>query len=212
MTGRCAVLLVRGEFRSPAAPQGVAEADFAGAMLTDVAEALHDLSGVDSLVVCDPEQESAVRALVWADVPVIAGQPADLRAAVQAAAARGYTEAVIVAADAPDLPQMIIAKMFQALGSSAVAVAPAHGGGTVAFGAALPAPAWLADWLGQADLDAQSLADAVRAAAPRAGHIRVTPGWHRMREPADLQRLDHGLEGWDSTRALLAGVSPLQEP
>lgn len=212
MTGRCAVLLVRGEFRSRAAPEGVAEADFAGAMLTDVAEALHDLAGVDSLVLCRIEEESAVRALVWADVPVVSAAPADVSAAIQAAQARGYAEAVIVAADAPDLPQMIIAKVFQALGSSAVAVAPAHGGGAVAFGAALPPPAWLSDWLGQADLDAQSLADDVRAAAPRPGNVRITPGWHRLRSPEDLQRLDHGLEGWESTRALLADLSPPQGP
>lgn len=201
------MLLVSGELRSSGAPHGVGEPDFAGAMLTDVAEALHDLSGVDSLVVCRPEQEIVVRALVWADVPVVGAQPADVRAAIQAAHARGYAEAVIVAADAPDLPQMIIAKMFQALGSSAVALAPAHGGGAVAFGASLPAPTWLSDCLGQINLDSKSLIDDIRTAAPRAGHVRVTPGWHRLRSPADLQRLDHGLEGWEATRALLAGVS-----
>ncbi len=31
------------------------------------------------------------------------------------------------------------------------------------------------------------------------------PGWHRLRGPADLERLDPQLEGWDATRALLAG-------
>lgn len=202
MTGRCAVLLVGDGFGSAVAPRGVAEADFGRAMLTDVAEVLHDLSGVDSLIVCSREQESIVRPLVWADVPVVGALRPGVRAALQVAEAHGYSEAVVVTADAPDLPQMIIAKMFQALGSSAAAVAPAHGGGAVALGAALPAPGWL----GQPDLDTASVVGDVRAAAPRRSDVRLTPGWHRLRTPEDLQRLDHGLEGWESTRALLAGV------
>lgn len=206
MTGRCAVLLVCGELGSAVAPHGVAAADFARTMLTDVAEMLHDLSGVDSLVVCSREQESSVRSLVWADVPVVGTQPADVRAAVRAAEVRGYSEAVVVAADVPDLPQMVIAKMFQALASSPVTVAPAHGGGAVALGVALPLPDWLAGWLGQADLDESSLITDVRAAAPRPGAVRVTPGWHRLRAPSDVRRLDPGLEGWEATRALLAEV------
>jgi len=211
VTGRCAVLLVHGELGSAVAPQGVAEADFGRAMLTDVAEMLHDLSGVDSLVVCGGEQASAVSALVWADVPVVGAAPPDVRAAVQVAKARGYAEVVVVAADAPDLPQMIIAKLFQALGSSAVAVAPAHGGGAVAFGAALPMPPWLSGWLAQADLDTPSVVHDVRAAAQRQGDVRRVPGWHRLRSAEDLQRLDHGLEGWDATRALLVGVRAPEE-
>jgi hypothetical protein len=34
--------------------------------------------------------------------------------------------------------------------------------------------------------------------------IATAPGWHRLRTPADLTRLDPGLEGWDNTRALLS--------
>jgi glycosyltransferase A (GT-A) superfamily protein (DUF2064 family) len=171
-------------------------------MLSDVADVLHDLSGVDSLVVCSSEQETAVRALVWADVPVDGARSPDVRAALQAAEVRGYSEAVVVAADVPDLPQMIIAKMFQSLATSPVAIASANGGGAVALGAALPAPSWL----DQADLDAAPLIADLRAAAPRRSDVRLTPGWHRLRSPGDLQRLDHGLEGWESTRALLAGL------
>lgn len=206
MTGRCAVLLVRGELSSAVAPPGIAPADYSRALIADVAEVLHDLSGVDSLVVCPREQESTVKTLVWADVPVVVAGPADVQAAVRVATERGYSEAVVVTGDTPDLPQMILAKMFQALARSAVAVAPADGGGAVALGVALPAPAWLSSWLDQADLDSPTVADDARTAAARPGEVRLTPSWHRMREPADVHRLDPGLEGWDSTRALLSGV------
>lgn len=175
-------------------------------MIADVAEILHDMSGVDSLVICPPEQEVAVRALVWADVPVVDAAPADVRAALNLAAARDYSEAVVVVPDVPDLPQMILAKMFQALATVPAAVAPAEGGGAVAFGVTLPAAVWLAGWLDRADLDAASVIDDVRAAAPLPGSVRTTPGWHRLRTPADPHRLDPGLEGWESTRALLSSV------
>jgi hypothetical protein len=68
-----------------------------------------------------------------------------------------------------------------------------------------PRPLWtVPDWFPDLDLDtAEPLA--VRAAAPRSGAVAVTPGWHRLRGPADLARLDPALEGWDATRALLGG-------
>lgn len=178
------------------------------AMVSDVAEVLHDMSGVDSLVVCGPEHEGVVRTLVWADVPVVSAEPADVMGALHIVAGRGYSDVVIVAADTPDLPQMILAKMFQALATSSVAVAPAHGGGAVAIGAALPAPAWLTGLLAHADLDAPTIVDDLRATAVRQGSVRVTPGWHRVRTADDVRRLDPGLEGWESTRSLLAATFP----
>lgn len=206
MTSRCAVLLVPGDLGSPAAPAGVDAEAYGQAMIADVAEVLHDLSGVDSVAVCSVGQETALRSLVWADVAVVGVAAADVRTAVQVAAARGYPAAVVVAADIPDLPQMILAKMFQALAAAPVAIAPAHGGGAVAFGVTLPAPSWLSGWLARADFDALSVIDEARACAARLDDVRVTPGWHRMRSAADVDRLDRGLEGWDSTRALLAAV------
>jgi hypothetical protein len=35
--------------------------------------------------------------------------------------------------------------------------------------------------------------------------VAAAPAWHRIRTPLDLQRLDPALDGWDATRALLAG-------
>jgi hypothetical protein len=49
------------------------------------------------------------------------------------------------------------------------------------------------------DLTPQEL----RRLAPTAVDVAGTPGWHRLRGPDDLARLDPGLEGWDATRNLL---------
>ena len=39
--------------------------------------------------------------------------------------------------------------------------------------------------------------------APRRSRCTLAPSWHRLRTPADVTRLDPGLEGWEETRALL---------
>ncbi|MFL6138561.1 MAG: hypothetical protein ACJ74O_12255 [Frankiaceae bacterium] len=110
-------------------------------------------------------------------------------------------EAVIVAADAPDLPGLLIAKLFRGLARTAVAVCPAAGGGLVALGARLPAGAWLVG--ADPDLDAPDALLRLYGAAPRRADVHLAPGWHRLRSAADLGALDAGLEGWPATRALL---------
>jgi hypothetical protein len=37
--------------------------------------------------------------------------------------------------------------------------------------------------------------------------VATTPGWHRVRTSADLDRLDPGLEGWENTRAVLGATA-----
>jgi hypothetical protein len=113
----------------------------------------------------------------------------------------GADHAAVVAYDAPDLPPLLIGKLFRALGGGEVAVCPAGGGGLVALAARLPAPAWIAG----VELDTPDAPSRLRAAAGRPGAVRSGPGWHRLRTAEDLSRLDIGLEGWDNTRALLAG-------
>ncbi|MEU0572030.1 hypothetical protein ABZ297_42435, partial [Nonomuraea sp. NPDC005983] len=53
------------------------------------------------------------------------------------------------------------------------------------------------------DLDDPDLVATLRAQAPGRRMVATGPGWHRLRTPDDLGRLDPGLEGWESTRALL---------
>jgi hypothetical protein len=119
-----------------------------------------------------------------------------------AVAADGYDQAALLAGDAPDLPGMLIAKLLRPLTSHPVAAAPALGAdrGLLGLSAVLPAPPWLPA-TDLADLTAQI----VRKHAPRAIDVAAGTGWHRLRGPADLARLDPGLEGWDATRALLTG-------
>lgn len=68
--------------------------------------------------------------------------------------------------------------------------------------ARLPAPGWLPVGL---TLDTPDAVDRLRAATPTRRDLVVTQGWHRLRSPGDLAGLDPGLEGWETTRALLGG-------
>ncbi len=208
MTRRCAALIWPG-VASAAAPPGIDPVAYSGALFEDVAEVLQGLAGVDSLVVCGAGESAAVRDLVWPDVPVVEVADPGVRAAAAVADERGYQLFAAVAIDAPDLPPLLLAKLFQALSRSAVAVAAAArptGGeaGAVAVGMALPIPSWVP---ASVDLDRPTVVADLRAAAPDLTAIEVTPGWGRLRVPMDVSRLDPGLEGWEATRALLAGLS-----
>ncbi len=201
MTRRCALLRF-ATGRQPVPPPGIDPQAYADAMFDDVAEVLHGLEAVDTLVVCPPGAAPAVRSLVWPQVPVVERADRTVAGVAALAVAGEYRQLALVAADAPDLPQLVLAKVFQALSRSPVAVAPAAGDGAVALGLQLPAPAWLP----AIGLDSVDVVEVLQAAGR--DQVRVTPGWHRLRTPADIGHLDPGLDGWEATRALLAGVSP----
>jgi hypothetical protein len=109
-------------------------------------------------------------------------------------------QAVVVSADAPDLPPLLIGKLFRALGRAPIAVCPCEGGGAVALACDLPPAAWA-----EPDLDVPDPVAELRGQAPGRRMVATGPGWHRLRDPADLRMLDPGLEGWESIRALLGG-------
>ena len=110
-----------------------------------------------------------------------------------------------MAPDAPDLPPLLIGKLLRALGDAPASATPAAGGGLVALAARLPLPDWLSAVLETVDLNTPDALSLLRAAAPRPGLVPTGPGWHRLRTPVDVALLDPGLEGWENTRALLAG-------
>jgi len=111
---------------------------------------------------------------------------------------------VLLPADLPDLPGLLVAKAFRALRRAEVVVAPeVAGSGIALLGCRLPWPGWMPSDL---DLGAVSVA-VLRSCAPRVGAVATTPPWHRLRTPGAARRLDLGLEGWEETRALLATVS-----
>ena len=195
MTSRFAAVLA-----SPGAvnPPGTDPAEFRLAVLEDTYEVVAGLEFVTpvlALTTPDPAAES----IIWPGTQVL--RTTGLAALLRALHDLGAEQAVVVAHDAPDLPPLLIGKLFRALGGGEVAVCPAKDGGLVALAAWLPAP----HWLDGIDLDTAQAGARLRAAAGRPGAVRSGPGWHRLRTPADLARLDPGLEGWDNTRVLLAG-------
>jgi len=204
-----------------AAPPGIDPARYAAALLEDTYEVLAGLAHCEAAVVaCPPSYADAARAVVWPGTPVATvddsagAEPADsadaepahsavLVAAIEAVGALGADDVVLLAPDAPDLPGLMVGKLFSALTGAQAAVCPAADGGLVAVGVRLPVPDWLR--IAGLDLDSLDAVERVQAAAPDRRAVVVTPGWHRMRRPADVARLDPGLEGWDATRGVLSG-------
>ena len=201
MTRRAAALLLSGPPAARACPPGIAPAEFARAMAEDVADLLADLPGLEPVVAAAPDRVADAEDVVWPGTLVleVAGLPVDVLAAL---AGQGYDEAAVFAADVPDLPGLLVAKPFSALSTAPVAAAPADGGGLVALACRLPVPAWLPVDI---DLDEPYAVERLKAAAPSPGDVVLTPAWRRLRRREDLAALDPDLEGWEATRALLAG-------
>lgn len=197
---RLALVLARHGAAS-GAPPGVSPAAFAEACLADTYEVLADLVQVVSGIAGDGPE---VTELLWPGALQVPGD-LDLRALAASLTGR-YDELVVVPADVPDLPGLVLAKVFKALHRADVCVAAERGdgGGCVALGVRLPWPGWI-DGGPVPDLD-RDPSEQLRATAPRPDSLATVPGWHRMRTPLSVQRLDPGLEGWDLTRALLSGT------
>lgn len=199
-----AVAVLARSTDAAACPPGVEPTSFAAALLEDVCEVVASLASVQPAVIVSPADWLPVAALpVWPGTLVlgVSGDDGAVLAGFDALAQAGAAYAVIVAGDAPDLPGLLVGKLFRALGTADATVCPAVTGGLVALGARLPVAPWLR--AAGPSLDGDSALDHLAAAAPRRGSLRSGPGWHRLRTSADLGYLDPGLEGWDATRALL---------
>ncbi len=209
MAGRAVVLLLTGPRAVGGCPPGVSAPDFAQALAEDVADLLAGLAEVEPMVAAAPARRGDAEAVVWPGMPVLpVAAGAGPVAVLAELAACGYATGAVVAPDAPDLPGMLIAKAFSGLTGAPVAAVPSAGGGLVVLASRLPPPHWLAGESnegGGVGLDAPDAIERLRRAAPRRRELVVTPGWHRLRAPGDIAALDPGLEGWEATRALLAG-------
>lgn len=183
-----------------AAPPGVDDVAFAAAMLEDVVDLVTAMQQVDVALAAPLGCLDVARRVVWPGTPVLTVP--DDPTVVDVLDAVAAEEGVVVCADAPDLPPLLLGKLHSSLTTAEVAVCPAEGGGLVALAARLPAPAWLRT--PPTRLDADDALRALRARAP-AHALHVAAGWHRVRASTDVARLDLGLEGWDATRALLGG-------
>lgn len=180
-------------------PPGIDLAAWRAALVEDVVDLIATLNEVEPAIAAVPADRVLAEAVAWPGMPIYEVPARTVNAVLAATAAAGYDQAAVIAADAPDLPALLLAKLLRPLTTRAVAVAPG-GAGLLGVAARLPAP----DWLPEIDLDAADAAT-VRAAAPRAADVAVTPSWRRLRGPADLATLDPAVEGWDVTRVLLGG-------
>lgn len=179
----------------PAVAPAVDEEEFRVALLEDTYEVIAELELVT------PAVPSEFAHLTWPGTVLVAATT--MHATCAELHALGAEQAALVAPDAPDLPPLLIGKLFRALGRADVAACPADGGGLVALAVRLPLPAWADGVLSRCDLDTVDTLDQLREAAPRPGLVRTGPGWHRIRGFEDTASLDLRLEGWENTRHLL---------
>jgi hypothetical protein len=199
-----------------AAPPGIDGRAYALAMCEDVIELVGELSIVTPAVLVRPGDDvrwaDDVAGLCWPGTPLAeapSGAGSDsagsaVLAGLAFAAAGGADAAAVVAGDAPDLPGLLLGKLFRALGSAEVAVSSTDIGELVALAARLPAPGWLSAEAAGLDSVLGGAVERLSAAAGDPRRVASGPGWHRLRQPADVRRLDPGLEGWASTRAMLS--------
>lgn len=193
MTERVVTVLAR--------PSATLPAGLSQAMLSDVVDLVADTAQVESVLAVVPGYGGAA-AVTWPGTRVVpvSGQPS----VAEALQASGPATAVaVVVPDAPDLPPLLLGKLFSALSGprgASLAICPAEGGGLVAAASPLP----LADWVAAlaVGFDDADAVGTLRAVAPPGG-LSIGPGWHRVRAVGDTARLDPGLEGWDATRAYL---------
>lgn len=190
-------------------PPGVPAAAYATACLTDSYEVIAGLTDVRAALAGEAGSVAELEEIRWPQDPLITvsgRSPRAVAEALPALAGEQPAAMIMVPGDVPDLPEMIIAKIARALLRADVALAAEQGGdGLAAAGVRLPWPGWLDRDL---DLDHDPYAELVEL-APRRNLVVHTPGWHRLRSPESVHRLDPRLEGWDNLRLLLtAGSRP----
>jgi hypothetical protein len=193
---------VLADLTGGASPPGIDPAEFRLALLEDTYEVAAGLDLVTPALIAAPPIPAEIESILWPGTPIVSAH--GLVEAFAGLHGLGGEQAAIIAADAPDLPPLLIGKLFRALSHAPAAACPAENG-LVALAVWLPLPDWLRTALRTVDFDTPDAFGRLRAAAPRPGLVQSGPGWHRLRSPADIARLDPGLEGWDNTRMLLGG-------
>jgi hypothetical protein len=187
------------------APPGIDSQRWRTALTEDMVDLVVTLREVTPAIAAVAADRTLAEAVAWPGMPIYEVPERTVNAALAAAEADAYDQAAVLAADAPDLPGLVIGKLLRPLTSRPVAVAPvpavpgaARGPGLLGVAARLPVP----DWLPAIDLDRTAPRE-ILAAAPRPGDVAVTADWHRQRTAADLAALDPAVPGWETTRMLL---------
>jgi len=189
-------------------PPGIDPVQWRLALVEDVLDVFATMVEVEPAVAVLPSDERLLTQVGWPGLRAYVLPALDVVSVFAAAARDGFEQAVLLPGDAPDLPGMVIAKLLRPLTSRPLAAAPVlghpgtgdgAGTGLLGLSATLPAAGWLPA-VGLDGLDPRSL----RRLAPLVTDVAPAPGWHRMRSPGDLARLDPRLPGWDATRAVLS--------
>ena len=182
-------------------PPGVDLSKWRAALAEDVVDLLARLAEAQPAIAATSVDLELAQEIAWPAMPIYEVATATVLPVLTATAQDGFDQAAVLAADAPDLPGMILGKLLRPLGSKPVAVAPtSQQDGLLALATTLPAPDWLAD----VDLDTATPMT-VRRTAPQPSLVESTADWRRLRGPHDLASLDQALEGWENTRAILGG-------
>ncbi|GIE49929.1 hypothetical protein [Actinoplanes nipponensis] len=198
MTRRVVVALLTAVTWSPPGAELTA---WRAALAEDVVDLLARLAQAEPAIAATAADLPLAREIAWPGMPIYEVRTATVRPVLEAAEREGFDQAAVLAADAADVPGMILGKLLRPLSSKPVAVAPTgQPTGLLALAATLPAPEWLAD----VDLDTATPMT-VRRTAPQPSLVESTADWRRLRGPHDLATLDPALEGWENTRAMLGG-------
>ncbi|WP_203839757.1 hypothetical protein [Winogradskya humida] len=198
MTRRVVVALLNPVAWSP---PGVDLLKWRAALAEDVVDLLARLAQAEPAIAAVAADLELAREIAWPGTPIFEVATATVLPVLKAAEQAGFDQGAVLAADAADLPGMILGKLLRPLSSKPVAVAPnGRGGGLLGVASVLPVPEWLADH----DLDGATPMT-VRRTAPQPSLVESTAEWRRLRGPEDLSTLDMALEGWENTRALLGG-------
>jgi len=158
------------------------------------------LAQAEPAIATTPVDRALAEEIAWPGMRIYEVPTATVLPVFEATTKDGFDQCAVIAADAPDVPGMILGKLLRPLENKAVAVAPGGSSGLLGVATSLPAPDWLIDH----DLDTAS-ATLLRKTAPQPGDVQSTADWRRLRGPADLATLDPALEGWENTRSLLGG-------
>ena len=181
-------------------PPGSEPAAWRAALAEDVVDLLARLAQAQPAIAATPADRALAEEIAWPGMRIYQVPTATVVPVLKAAAEDGFDQAAVIAADAADVPGMILGKLLRPLERKAVAIAPAGSSGALGVASVLPPPEWLADH----DLDTVTPMR-LRRTAPQPSDVESTPDWHRLRGPADLAALDPALEGWENTRTLLGG-------
>ncbi|HEU4350143.1 MAG TPA: hypothetical protein VFR35_20380 [Actinoplanes sp.] len=181
-------------------PPGVDARAWRTALAEDVVDLLARLAQAEPAIAATPGDRALAGEIAWPGMRIYDVPTASVRPVLEAAAKDGFDQAAVIAADAADVPGMVLGKLLRPLDRKPVAVAPAGRDGALGVATTLPAPDWLVDH----DLDTVTPM-LLRRTAPQPGDVESTSEWRRLRGPADLATLDPALEGWENTRALLGG-------